>query len=61
MLGRSADADGHCEDSTSWYKKDDTEKNCAWVAKLPDSRCAVKSSDKTLAAHDGNEINEQLC
>ncbi|KAH8057110.1 FK506 binding protein [Aureococcus anophagefferens] len=47
---RSADADGHCEDSTSWYKKDDTEKDCAWVKKLPDSRCAVKSSDKTLGS-----------
>ena len=46
----SADADGHCEDSTSWYKKDDTEKDCAWVKKLPDSRCAVKSSDKTLGS-----------
>ena len=42
--------DGHCVDDAAWHKNGDSEKDCAWVGKLPASRCSVKAEDKTLAS-----------
>jgi len=36
------------DDSTSWYKKGDTSKNCIWVGEFI-VRCGVKGEDKVLA------------
>jgi len=38
-----------CQDSTSWYKKNDPSKNCAWVATFT-KRCGVKGFDNSLAS-----------
>jgi len=40
---------GGCADDPDWHKKGNPSKDCAWVAKLPDPRCMVKSEDKTKA------------
>ncbi|KAH8049027.1 hypothetical protein JL721_11798 [Aureococcus anophagefferens] len=39
-------------DSTTWHKKGDDEKNCAWVGKKAAKRCTakVKSEDGVLAS-----------
>mmetsp|Transcript_13786 Transcript_13786/g.42705 ORF Transcript_13786/g.42705 Transcript_13786/m.42705 type:complete len:640 (-) Transcript_13786:185-2104(-) len=42
--------DPDCADSTSFFKKDDPSKDCAWVAKQPAERCLVKSDQVVLAA-----------
>ncbi|KAH8085503.1 cupin-like domain-containing protein [Aureococcus anophagefferens] len=43
--------DSACTDSTTWHKKGDDKKNCAWVGKKKVNRCAwVKSEDGVLAS-----------
>ncbi|EGB02443.1 hypothetical protein JL720_4807 [Aureococcus anophagefferens] len=44
--------DSACTDSTTWHKKGDDEKNCAWVGKKAAKRCTakVKSEDGVLAS-----------
>ena len=44
-----------CEDDESWHKADEPDKDCAWVAGKPQTRCAVKGpgwgQDKLLASY----------
>ncbi|EGB02936.1 hypothetical protein AURANDRAFT_68432, partial [Aureococcus anophagefferens] len=44
--------DSACTDSTTWHKKGDDKKNCAWVGKKKVNRCKawVKSEDGVLAS-----------
>ena len=44
--------DSACADSTTWHKKGDDEKNCAWVGKHIATRCKakVKSEGGVLAS-----------
>ena len=44
--------DSACADSTTWHKKGDDKKNCAWVGKNDAMRCKawVKSEDGVLAS-----------
>ena len=36
-------------DSSSWHKKDQTSKDCAWVSRYSPKRCSVKGEDRVLA------------
>ncbi|KAJ1461387.1 hypothetical protein M885DRAFT_584847 [Pelagophyceae sp. CCMP2097] len=37
------------DDSRSWYKRGNTNKDCAWVSEYSGKRCTVKGFDRTLA------------
>ena len=39
-----------CADDAAWAKNGAPAKDCAWVASLPDARCAVVGADGSLAA-----------
>ncbi|KAJ8608079.1 hypothetical protein CTAYLR_009627 [Chrysophaeum taylorii] len=40
-----------CNDSSDWYKTNDTSKNCAWVSVFPEARCDVKGWDGTIGSY----------
>lgn len=40
-----------CQDSATWYKNDEPEKNCEWVKDFAEMRCSVKGADSTLASY----------
>lgn len=49
--GQTAEASprGNCTDDAEWYKKDEPDKSCAWVAEFSPTRCAVRGFDDKLA------------
>ena len=39
-----------CEDAEDWHKTDEPSKDCAWVAKKPETRCSVKGPGAEAAS-----------
>jgi hypothetical protein len=54
-----------CVDDASWHKTDEPGKDCAWVAKKPDTRCAVKGpgwgQDRLMASYACKSVCGGTC